>query len=296
MIALYIGQVDQDSTPYAQQVIDCLAAQQQSVLVFGHPTKGKLDLSNITHSTQATDIADCDAVCSLGGDGTLLEAVSYLYGRELPIFGINLGRLGFLSCTPKHTIAETMALFFAKKYRYDLRSVVEISTHAETTASDDDISELRYGLNEFVILRRDLSAMVEITCWVDDGLLGRIWADGMMVTTPTGSTAYSMSCGGPITSPACNSWVLTPINPHNLSMRSVVVPDSCTIRLRVTTRAKRILVSLDSRSKILPSDITFVVKKAAFGVRLIEFEGYDFFRTLREKLSWGEDIRLKNRG
>lgn len=233
----------------------------------------------------SSELKPCDYVVTLGGDGTILEAVALIKDKNIPILGINAGRLGFMSTTPIENALEAIKCLIKKEYALDPRNVVNIHTE------DDLFGEVNWGLNEFAIQKRDTSSMIIIHAYVDDQFLNSYWADGLIISTPTGSTGYSLSCGGPIITPQNNNFVIAPVNPHNLNVRPLIVPDSSTIRLEVEGRSSRMLLSLDSRSITAPINTCLTITKAEFKINLVQFNDYNFFNTLRTKLSWGMDYR-----
>ncbi len=231
------------------------------------------------------ELKPCDHVVTLGGDGTILEAVALIKDKNIPILGINAGRLGFMSTTPIENALGAVKCLIKKEYVLDPRNVVNIHT------DDNLFGEVNWGLNEFAIQKRDTSSMLIIHAYVDDQFLNSYWADGLIISTPTGSTGYSLSCGGPIITPQNNNFVIAPVNPHNLNVRPLIVPDSSTIRLEVEGRSSRMLLSLDSRSITAPISTCLTLTKADFKINLVQFNDYNFFNTLRTKLSWGMDYR-----
>lgn len=236
-------------------------------------------------STHSRCLTNLDYFFSIGGDGTLLETVTYVKERNIPIVGINAGRLGFLATIPLDSIKETLASLFTKKYRLDERILVQLDTKEEL------FKGFNFGLNEFAITKRDTSSMIIIHAYIDDLFLNSYWADGLIVSTPTGSTGYSLSCGGPLVMPNTNNFIISPINPHNLNVRPMIIPDTSKIRFQVEGRSDNFLVSLDSRSKIVTAETEMVVSKADFKIQLIELSGGNYFNTLRSKLNWGLDSR-----
>lgn len=270
-----------------QQVIELLEFH-ECVLYVSHTFLKKapqIVFNRRVHRLQADSAAQCDAILSLGGDGTLLEALTYVRGREIPIMGINIGRLGFLSNIAKKDIEKAIHHLVEKKYTLDKRALLRLKT------PDNLFSPIHFALNEFVVLRRDHSSMICIHCTINGRLLSKFWADGFIVSTATGSTAYALSCGGPILHPHSSSLLATPINSHNLSVRPFVLPDDVCIDLEVETRGDSILASLDSRSRVVAPQIKFSLCKESFSAQLIQLPGHHFFKTLKDKLRWGVDIR-----
>lgn len=228
-----------------------------------------------------------DMLISIGGDGTMLRAVTLVRNSGIPILGINAGRLGFLATVQKENIAAFMQLVIDKKYKISKRTLLSISCLPENTA----IEGLNFALNEISVSRKDTTSMITIDTYLDDEFLNSYWADGLIVATPTGTTGYSLSCGGPILTPDVKSLVITPIAPHNLNARPLVVPDTTEIRLKVSGREEQYLVSLDSRIMSVNNDSVLCIKKTDFEINMVEIPGETFFKTLRTKLLWGEDRR-----
>ena len=249
----------------------------------------KKNLFSASASPHRQNMADCEMVCTLGGDGTFLKAAKHVAPLGIPILGMNMGRMGFLAHHPKEKLKEAFEAYFAGRYEHDLRSIVVPMT--KEGAHFTPIKHMEIGLNEFAILRRDLSAMIGISCYVDEVFLGKIWSDGLLIATPTGSTAYSMSCGGPISMPLCKHLILTPINPHNMNVRSVILREDSVLRFKVDSNADSIMISVDAGVRVVTSQTEFMVKKGKFYVDIIRFSSNSFIKTLQEKLGWGMDIR-----
>ncbi len=231
--------------------------------------------------------ASFDMFVSFGGDGTMLRATTYVGKLGIPMVGVNTGRLGFLSTFKKEDVKKVVDEFVNGDYHIVERSLVEV-------VSPDPISEfgmLNFALNEITVSRKDTTSMISVETYLNDEYLTNYWADGLIISTPTGSTGYSLSCGGPVIEPTAKSLVLTPIAPHNLNARPLVVSDDTTIRLKVSGREENHLLSLDSRIASLENGREIVVKKADFSVRMIEYTSESFLKTLRNKLLWGQDRR-----
>ncbi len=228
---------------------------------------------------------DVDYLISVGGDGTMLEAVQLVRNSGIPIAGINLGRMGFLSSIPRNEIIPAISDIMEGRFRIEKRSLISIESPSGL------FGELGFALNELSINKKDTSSMVIVQVWIDDHFLNSYWADGLIIATPTGSTAYSLSCNGPIIAPDSHNFVITPISPHNLTIRPVVIPDSSRIRIKVDGRDQHALVSLDSRTAIITHDTELLVRKADFEVNLLQRNNENFFSTIRTKLNWGMDIR-----
>ncbi len=228
-----------------------------------------------------------DFLFSIGGDGTLLRAITVVGNTEIPIFGINTGRLGFLTSLHRDALSEGLDAFFDSQFSYVSRSVLQVSSKAPLSALED----FGFALNDVSINRKNTTAMLSIEAELDGQPLTTYWSDGLIISTPTGSTGYSMSSGGPIVSPDSQCWILNPIAPHNINMRPLIVPDTTSIKISVTGRDKHHLLSLDSRVITVENGNDIYLKKAGFSIRTVQLNGSFFFNTLREKLFWGKDAR-----
>lgn len=228
-----------------------------------------------------------DMLISIGGDGTILRAVTLVRDSGIPILGINAGRLGFLATVQKENIAEFMQFIIDKKYSISKRTLLSLSCSPE----NNDIEEINFAMNEISVSRKDTTSMITIDTYLNEEFLNSYWADGLIIATPTGSTGYSMSCGGPILTPDVQSLVITPIAPHNLNARPLVVPDDTEIRLKVSGREEHYLISLDSRIASVKNETILTIKKTPFIVNMVEIPEETFLKTLRTKLFWGEDRR-----
>jgi NAD+ kinase len=228
-----------------------------------------------------------EMLISIGGDGTMLRAVTLVGNSGVPILGINAGRLGFLATVQKENIAEFMQFVIDKKYTLSKRTLLSLSCTPENEA----IQDLNFALNEISVSRKDSTSMITIETYLNDEFLNSYWADGLIIATPTGTTGYSLSCGGPILTPDVKSLVITPIAPHNLNARPLVISDETKIRLRVTGREEQYLVSLDSRIAAVKNESILTITKTPFQINMVEIPEETFLKTLRTKLLWGEDRR-----
>ncbi|MDX1271400.1 NAD kinase [Bizionia paragorgiae] len=228
-----------------------------------------------------------DLLVSIGGDGTILRAITYVKNLNIPIVGINTGRLGFLATIQHDEIEDAIKHIFDKNYTLSKRSLLSL----ETSEENSDIKDLNFALNEIAVSRKNTTSMITVDTKLNDEYLTSYWSDGLIVSTPTGSTGYSLSCGGPVITPDATSFVLTPIAPHNLSARPLVIEDSTKIELRVHGREDYYLVSLDSRIITLSNNTSVTIRKADFTINMIELPYESFLDTLRKKLLWGEDKR-----
>jgi NAD+ kinase len=231
--------------------------------------------------------ASFEALFTLGGDGTILRAVTYIRNLGIPILGINTGRLGFLATINKKTIRESINLILKGAYTIQERTLLEVKTSPETS----EIEELNFALNEVTIARKNTTSMIGVKTNLNNEYLTNYWADGLIIATPTGSTGYSLSCNGPVISPDSKNLVITPIAPHNLNARPMVISDNTEIQLTVDSREKEFLISLDSRITSVSKNTEISIKKAAFTVKSIIPNNQSFLQTLRTKLLWGEDTR-----
>jgi NAD+ kinase len=232
-----------------------------------------------------TMLKEMDFVISVGGDGTLLDTVSLVGCFETPIIGINTGRLGFLATIANNDIEVAVNLMLDGNYTLDDRALLTVLSNVPV------FNGLNFGLNEFTIHKRDTSSMITVHTYIDGEYLNSYWADGLIVATPTGSTGYSLSCGGPLISPDARNFVITPVSPHNLNVRPIIVSDESEMTFQIEGRSEKFLISLDSRSTPIDASVQLKVKKADFSARLVKFQNYHFFDTLRQKLNWGFDLR-----
>ncbi|RPD40441.1 NAD kinase [Chitinophaga barathri] len=226
---------------------------------------------------------------SLGGDGTLLDTVSYIREKNIPVMGVNFGRLGFLASIGRDEIHEVVNSLVSRNYVVDKRTLLHLD------ASSPLFGDVPYALNEFTIHKKDTSAMVKIHTYLNGEFLNTYWADGLIVATPTGSTGYSLSCGGPIVFPEAANFVITPVAPHNLNVRPIVVPDDNVISFEVEGRSDQFICTLDSRMEVIDNRIQLAVKKEDFNINLLRLNESNFLHTLRNKLLWGIDTRNNRR-
>jgi NAD+ kinase len=224
---------------------------------------------------------------SFGGDGTILRATTYVRDLGIPIVGVNTGRLGFLSTFRKEDVRKVVKEFVSGAFTIVERSLVEVSSESNIP----EFKTLNFALNEIAVSRKDTTSMITVETHLNDEYLTSYWADGLIVATPTGSTGYSLSCGGPVIAPTAKSLILTPIAPHNLNARPLVISDDTVIRLKVSGREESHLVSLDSRIATVASGKEIIIRKAPFTIKMIEYTSESFLKTLRNKLLWGEDKR-----
>ena len=233
------------------------------------------------------DLDGYDILISIGGDGTILRAATLVRNTGIPILGINAGRLGFLATGRKDNIDEFLQFVIDKKYTVSERTLLSLQVTPEIL----ELAKFDFALNEITVSRKDTASMITIETHLYGEYLNSYWADGLIIATPTGSTGYSLSCGGPVLTPNVQSLVITPIAPHNLNARPLVIPDNTEIRLRVTGREQQYLVSMDSRIASIANESTLTITKTPFTIKMVEIPDETFVKTLRSKLLWGEDKR-----
>jgi NAD+ kinase len=243
------------------------------------------NLEGIGRYTHQAALEDARFFMSIGGDGTLLDAVAQVGSYQVPIVGINAGRLGFLATIAEDHIDRAIEDLLANRYTIDERALIRIDGKKELFGG------VQFGLNEVTVLKADVSSMITVHTYINGEYLNSYWADGLIVSTPTGSTGYNLSCGGPLVLPQSANFVITPVSPHNLTVRPMVVSDRSIVTLEVECRANTALVSVDSRSEVIETGTPLIVRKESFSAKLVKFEGYNFFDTLRQKLNWGLDAR-----
>ncbi len=288
-VAIHGKYFSEDIIPVIEEIFHALKHHGARLVLsdsfFEIAEKSGIDLQNaeIYHIKQ--DFKEFDVMLSIGGDGTLLETVTHVGKAQTPILGINTGRLGFLATTTKNQVFEAITCLFERNYDIDNRMLLKVEC-------DDDLFEgLNFGLNEFTVLKQDTSSMINVHAYLNDEFLNSYWADGLIIATPTGSTGYSLSCGGPVVFPHSKNLIITPVSPHNLNVRPLVVSDNSVITLEVEGRSNYFLVSLDSRSRTVNAKARLKICRESFEARLIKFDGYSFVNTLRQKLNWGLDAR-----
>lgn len=277
---------------YIQQLLDLLEAKHIDVhievgflKIIRENAIIKKDYSNFTSFETLDD--SFDLFFSIGGDGTILKSVNFVQNLNIPIVGINTGRLGFLATLQKEEVHDMLSVILKKEYRISKRQLLCL----EVQTGNEKLSGLNYALNDIVINRKNTTSMITVKTWLDDNYLNAYWADGLVVTTATGSTGYSMSCGGPIISPQTDAIALTPIAPHNLNARPLIVPSDTVLRLEVETREDEFLVAMDANLVSVKKEAVLTIKKAPFEIDLVMLHDDSFLRTLRQKLLWGEDKR-----
>ena len=288
-IGIHGKEFSKHSLPFVLDIFSILKANKANVVV---SSKFYKNLKNAAVKEFKFDVYEpgqnlekLDVMLSIGGDGTMLDSVTHIGKTEVPILGINTGRLGFLATISMEETERSIAELFAKNFTLDKRDLLQLETNV------DLFEELNFALNDFTVVKKDTSSMITVHTFIDGEFLNSYWSDGIIVSTPTGSTGYSLSCGGPLVFPKSGNFVITPVSPHNLTVRPIVVSDTSEISFQVEGRSKKFLVSLDSRIATVDSSAALKIVKAKFKVNLIQLKGQHYFKTLRQKLNWGLDIR-----
>ena len=291
-IAIYGQFYHKNSTVYIENLLHILGNKPVEALIedtFLASIKAHHDLFIDEAKFQTFKSLDksFDLLISIGGDGTILRAIEHVKDLDIPIVGLNTGRLGFLATIQKDTIETAIDQILDGQYTISERSLLSI----ETNPPNASLQTFNVALNEITVSRKNTTSMITVDTSLNDEYLTSYWADGLIVSTPTGSTGYSLSCGGPVIIPEAQNFVLTPIAPHNLNARPLIIPDSTVIKLKVNGREDNHLVSLDSRIATLDNETEIIIKKANYTIKLIELEEESFLVTLRKKMLWGEDKR-----
>lgn len=290
-VAIYGKSFPKDSRPYIENLYEELKKAQCSVYLFGEldefiKVNCQLDVEFkvFNNHKDLREIAP-KFLITIGGDGTILDAATLVRKENIPILGINTGRLGFLANVSKEEIPQALQALFNGQFKINNRRLLSMHT------SSDQTIDPNFALNEVTVSRKDTTSMITVHTYINDEYLNSYWADGLIVATPTGSTGYSLSCGGPIIMPGSENFVITPIAPHNLNVRPFVIPNNYTITLKVETREKEFLTSLDSRIYTFSEEVEIKLKCADFQIQLVQTDVQDFPTTLRNKLLWGLDRR-----
>lgn len=289
-VAIYSRMMEKDHQKNVQLFFDELVKQKIEPVIFQQffeQIKGKINLpaSTVTFSKSEHLTDEIEFIISLGGDGTLLDTISWIRNKNIAIMGVNFGRLGFLASIGYEEIKTAVKAIANRTYIVDKRTLIHLD------ASIPLFGETPYGLNEFAIHKRDIASMIKIHTYLNGEFLNTYWSDGLIVATPTGSTGYSLSCNGPIVFPESGSFVITPVAPHNLNVRPIVVPDNNIISFEIESRYDQIICALDSRREIVDKNIQLAVRKEAFHINLVRLSENNFLQTLRNKLTWGLDKR-----
>lgn len=289
-IALYGRDFNDSVLPFIQEVFDALVEFEVEIAIyqrFYDFVKNKVLLPQHfeTFKSHRDLLGKTDVLLSLGGDGTLLDTLSLVRDSQIPVIGINFGRLGFLASINKGEIRKAVAALTKGEYTLDKRSILNLESKNGLFADEN------FAINDITIHRRDNSAMMIIHAYMNGEFVNSYWADGLIIATPTGSTAYSLSCGGPIILPNAQNFVITPIAPHNLNVRPIIVPDHVELAFEVEARSTKFLVSCDSRTETVDRSVKININKAQFGVNLVRLNNESYLTTLRNKLLWGIDTR-----
>lgn len=289
-IAIYGRNFNDTVLPYVQEIFDQLEAFKIKPLIFSkfkNFLQGKIKLpANVTTFHNNKELTGkADVLLTLGGDGTLLDTVTLIKDSGIPVMGINFGRLGFLASVNKIEIKSALTQLIRGEFTLENRSLLALESESNLFGGDN------FALNDVTIHRRDTSAMMVIHASMNGEFINSYWADGLIIATPTGSTAYSLSCGGPIIYPGSENFVVTPIAPHNLNVRPMVLPDANTLSFEVEARESKFLVSCDSRTATVERSVKISLKRASFGLNLIRLSNETYLKTLRNKLLWGIDTR-----
>lgn len=290
-IAIYGRQFNQSVLPYLQQVFDELARYDTEIYVFSglstfitaHITY--LPKINVFNTHQDIKNSGVDLLLTLGGDGTLLDTAIFIRDSGIPVIGINFGRLGFLASINKDDISAAISAVINRQFTYDKRTLISIESDQRLFKDEN------FALNDITIHKRDDSSMIIVHAFLNGEFLNSYWGDGIIIATPTGSTAYSLSCGGPIVFPQSGNILVTPVSPHNLNVRPIVLSDNTELSFEVECRSNNYLVSCDSRTEIIDDNIKLTIRKADFSLNLIRLNNESYLSTIRKKLMWGLDAR-----
>ncbi|HTS45524.1 MAG TPA: NAD kinase [Puia sp.] len=289
-VAIYSRIIEKDERAEVQHLLDELKRQKIEPIIF-LPFYEKIQSAfrltpSLSVFSQSSDLDESiDFLISLGGDGTLLDTVSLVRDKNIPILGINFGRLGFLASIGKEELITAVTALVNRTFVIDKRSLIHLD------ANKPLFKEVPYGLNEFAIHKTDTSPMIKIHTYLNGEFLNTYWADGLIVSTPTGSTGYSLSCGGPVVFPESGSFVINPVAPHNLNVRPIVVPDDNIISFEIEGRSDHFICALDARKEIVDKNVQLAVRREEFTLSLVRLNENNFLQTLRNKLSWGLDAR-----
>ncbi len=289
-VALFGKAYSDNQKVYLQLLIDELTKRDAEICIYEPYYKTIVHEivfgRNITFFNHNRDIKkSVDVLFSVGGDGTMLDTVPLVRNSGIPILGINLGRLGFLSSISKYEIKNAIDCLFTGDYYIDKRALLQLSQPKKL------FGEVNYALNDLTIYRNNAAALVTVHVYVDDKFLNSYWGDGLIVSTPTGSTAYSMSVGGPIVTPGSKNFIIAPIASHNLTVRPIVLQDSSVIKIKIQGREEKYVMTLDSRVSAIGKEDEIIIKRCSFTVNLIQMNNKNFYTTIRDKLNWGVDKR-----
>ncbi len=290
-IAIYGNKFNSDFEPYFKTMLNMLPGRKAKLMIY-KPFYDSLreeirpDTKDLKFFSTPEELnSNVDILLSIGGDGTFLESVTFVRDSGIPIAGINSGRLGFLSNIARNEIESAIKTILSKSYSFEERELIQLS------APEGLFGNCNFALNEITVSKKDSSAMIIVHAYLNGQFLNTYWADGLIISTPTGSTAYSLSVGGPIVVPDARNFIITPLAPHNLTVRPLVVPNNQELTLKIEGRSENFLISLDRRYETIPPGIELKIKKTKFNIKLIKHDDRTFFSTLREKLMWGLDKR-----
>lgn len=290
-VAIYGQYYKPEDKEYLIELFQTLEKNAIEFVIEQHYYKGlkkEIDLKNaVTFSSYKELENSFNFMITIGGDGTILRAVTFIRNSNIPIVGINTGRLGFLATIQKDEIKNAIQQLLTNNYKVKERTLLSVTT----SPTIKSLKLLNFALNEVSVSRKNTASMITIETSIDDEYLNSYWSDGLIICTPTGSTGYSLSCGGPIITPQAKSFAITPIAPHNLNARPMVIPDDTVIKLKISGREDEFFLSLDSRIVSVDSATEVYIKKADFSLKMIQINNQTFIKTLREKLLWGQDTR-----
>lgn len=282
-VAINCNKFDKEHIAFVLTIIEILKTNSFD-LTINENIEG-LNISDYETYNYKTNLSGIDYFISIGGDGTLLNTATYIGKLNIPILGINTGRLGFLVTTTTDEVEHAIKCLKEKEFEIEERTLINLNS------STDYFSNLNFALNEVAILKQDSSSMITIDVKINGQFLNSYWADGLLISTPTGSTGYSLSCSGPIVVPGSKNLIITPVCPHNLNVRPLIVNDDAELEITVKSRNPKFLLVLDSRSKVVTNPLKIVLTKEKFTAKIIKLEGYSYYNTLRKKLYWGSDAR-----
>ena len=291
LIALYNRVFELENYPILKSTIEILEQKRVDIIIYAHfynalIAQGLEFQTPPQIFTKTEDIPDdADCFISLGGDGTILDSVTFIGIKQIPVLGINLGRLGFLATINVELLNDNVEEILKGNYNISKRSLLTVETNADEEIEDS------FALNEITVTRRETTSMITVEAHMNGEFLNSFWADGLIISTPTGSTGYSMSCGGPIIHPANRNFIITPIAPHNLNVRPFIISDDSVLKLKIHSRVNEYFLSLDARNIPLSTNIELIIKKADFEIYIVEPKDKSYLMTLREKLLWGSDKR-----
>lgn len=290
LIALYNRVFEETDIPLLKHIMDVLKQNNTRIILFRDFYQHLQQYIPFDHTpalfSSSRDIpSTTDFMISLGGDGTMLDTVSFIGNSGIPVIGINLGRLGFLADVPENEFDKALTALIRGSYSIEKRTLLQLDSNIQL------FEGVPFALNEFTLHRKDSSQMIRIHTYLNGEFLNTYFADGLIVSTPTGSTGYSLSCNGPVVFPQSSAFVITPVAPHNLNIRPIVVPDEYVISFEVEGRTDNFLCTLDSRMETITKDVQLAVKKADFQLSLVKLDEHNFLKTIRQKLYWGADTR-----